>query len=93
MRNHKEEILRLVTEAVSKRYMESPFSHANEPITSDTLLREDLAFDSLSLIALQIDLEDLFRIRFQATEEDLSAIFYSVGSLSAGIHAHLESGQ
>ena len=64
MWNHKEEILRLVTEAVSKRYMESPFSLANKSITSDTLLREDLAFDSLSLIALQIDLEDLFRIRF-----------------------------
>ena len=50
-------------------------------ITKDSRLREDLELDSLSLVNLQVKLEDELEIRFDPVEMDLTQTFKTVGTL------------
>lgn len=52
-----------------------------EPIQKNMRLRDDLGFDSIDLVVLQVELEDYFHIRFDPLEDDFIKIFNSVGTL------------
>lgn len=90
MHKKREDIVHMVSEAVEKRYRESPFSIPGQEVTPSTALREELEFDSLTLVVLQIEIEDLFHIRFNPATEDLRTVFQTVQTLSDGIQRHLE---
>ncbi len=55
----------------------------------ETLIRDELAFDSVTLVVLQIEVEDAFRIRFDPAREDFLTIFSSVGELCAAVRRHM----
>ena len=55
----------------------------NQDIKEESNLRGDLRLDSISIINLQILIEDEFHIRFNPMERDLNEIFYSILSLIA----------
>ena len=57
----------------------------NQDIKEESNLRGDLRLDSISIINLQILIEDEFHIRFNPMERDLNEIFYSILSLIAYI--------
>jgi len=57
----------------------------NQDIKEESNLRGDLRLDSISIINLQILIEDEFHIRFNPMERDLNEIFYSIPSLIAYI--------
>ena len=57
----------------------------NQDIKEKSNLRGDLKLDSISIINLQILIEDEFHIRFNPMERDLNEIFYSISSLIAYI--------
>jgi len=44
-------------------------------------LRNDLGFDSIAIVSLQVSIEDEFDIRFNPLEIDFAEVFYSVSSL------------
>lgn len=46
-------------------------------------LHEDLGLDSVSLVTLQVEVEDLFGIRFDPMETDLVSVFSTFGSLAS----------
>ena len=50
-------------------------------INLESSLRNDLKLDSISIINLQILVEDEFNIRFNPLETDLSKVFNRVSSL------------
>ncbi len=50
-------------------------------IKLDSNLRYDLKLDSLSIINLQVTIEDEFGIRFNPLETDLSEVFNTISSL------------
>jgi len=50
-------------------------------IIYNSKINEDLGFDSISLINLQILIEDNFEIRFNPMEDDITEIFDSIDSL------------
>lgn len=54
----------------------------SRPIKQDDELREDLELDSLSMVNLQVALEDSLGIRFDPIEMDIFSIFSTVGSLA-----------
>lgn len=53
---------------------------ADELLNSNPKLR-DLGFDSISLIELQVEIEDEFEFLFDAIEDDFDEIFFSFESL------------
>ncbi len=55
----------------------------------ETLIRDELAFDSVTLVVLQIEVEDAFRIRFDPAREDFLTIFSSVRELCAAVRRHM----
>lgn len=52
-------------------------------------LTEDLQLDSVALVHLQVAVEDSFSLRFHPVDDDLMAIFATVGNLAAAIDAKL----
>jgi acyl carrier protein len=51
---------------------------------------EDLQFDSVALVHLQVAVEDNFGLRFHPLDDDLMEIFATVGSLAAAVDAKRE---
>jgi acyl carrier protein len=47
-----------------------------------TSLREDLGFDSLAIVRLQISLEDNFNFRFDPVNTDFISVFNSIENLT-----------
>lgn len=56
-----------------------------EVVTREATLVDDLMFDSVSLLYLQVAVEDEFDIRFDPLTDDFTSIFYSVDSLCKNI--------
>ena len=54
-------------------------------------LREDLRLDSVGLISLQVEVEDVFALRFDPLESDLVEVFSTVDSLIRHIVSTRES--
>lgn len=53
----------------------------NETVTQECTLVADLMFDSVSMLYLQVAIEDEFDIRFDPLMDDFGSIFYSVNNL------------
>lgn len=53
-----------------------------EFISIDTNLRNDLGFDSIAIVSLQVSLEDEFDFRFDPLSIDFSQVFKSVKTLT-----------
>lgn len=73
--------LRKITEIIEKRYKEAGMDDSSAVFNEDTHIRQDLGFDSIMLVVLQIDIEDAFHIRFNPAEEDCRQIFTTIGNL------------
>lgn len=58
-------------------------------ISADTDVQRDLGFDSIMLVVLQIQIEDMFQIRFNAVQDDLRNIFTSIASIAGYIQQHM----
>ncbi len=71
-----------VLRVVSVRYDSLVKEESKTKITMDTDIRRDLGFDSITLVVLQIELEDEFHIRFNPAEDDLEKIFTTVQVIS-----------
>lgn len=56
-------------------------------IDSAMRLMDDLQFDSVALVHLQVAVEDNFGLRFHPVHDDVMAVFATVGSLAAAIEA------
>lgn len=54
-------------------------------VTKENILIEDLLFDSVSLLYLQVSIEDEFDIRFDPLTDDFGSIFYNVDNLCIDI--------
>lgn len=85
------DIQRQVITIIRKQCADSGVLHGTQPITAETAIQKDLEFDSIMLVVLQIEIEDLFRIRFNPAEEDFRQIFSTVGTLCASIQSHIET--
>lgn len=82
-------VQRRVLELVTNRYRaESGFQPERE-ITMETSIRDELAFDSIMLVVLQIEVEDAFHIRFDPAQEDFLTIFSNVRELCAAVRRHM----
>jgi acyl carrier protein len=57
-------------------------------ITADSRLMEDLALDSLDLVAVVIQLQDRFAVEI---DPDEIATLHTVGDLAASLHRHARS--
>lgn len=58
---------------------------SEEVVTREATFADDLMFDSVSLLYLQVAVEDEFDIRFDPLTDDFTSIFYSVDSLCKNI--------
>ena len=58
-------------------------------INAETKIQEELGFDSVMLVVLQIDIEDAFQIRFDPVEEDLQQVFLSARTLTDSVQSHM----
>jgi acyl carrier protein len=56
-----------------------------DKITMNDHLKEDLMLDSISLVELQVNIEDGFDIRFNPIEDDMVSVFKTISSLVAFI--------
>ncbi len=52
-----------------------------DTIKNSSKIREDLGLDSISLVNLQILVEDEFQIKFNPVEDDITRIFNTIDSL------------
>lgn len=84
------DIQRQVIEIIQKQCADSGVPRRTQPITAETAIREELAYDSIMLVVLQIEIEDRFRFRFNPAEEDFLQIFSTVGALCASIQRHID---
>ncbi|NDV57969.1 acyl carrier protein [Bacteroides sp. 519] len=63
---------------------------SQEEISVNASLRNDLAFDSIAIVNLQVLLEDEFDFRFNPVVDDFSKIFYSIETLTYYISLLIE---
>ncbi len=77
-----DEITGRVIKMITNRFQNSLAYREDVQITVDTELFNELEFDSLMLVVLQIDIEDAFHIRFDPTEKNFQELFSTVRSLS-----------
>ena len=59
-------------------------------ICLESNLKDDLGFDSISLVELQILIEEEFNIRFNPIETDLSEVFKTITSLIEYLEKNIE---
>ena len=55
---------------------------SDQIISPNNSLREDLGFDSLAIVKLQISLEDNFNFRFDPVNTDFISVFNSIDNLT-----------
>lgn len=87
--NIKEKLINIII----NRLPQWTFYDNDASITEQTHIRKDLGLDSISLVIMQIELEDAFQIRFDTTREDFREVFSTVGALSECIVKHIEEQQ
>ena len=85
----REEIKNRIMEMVAKMFCNSSRYKKDVTINAEACIRDELGFDSVLLIVLQIDIEDAFHIRFNPIEEDLRQIFTSVETLTDYVQSHI----
>ena len=59
-------------------------------VNLESNLKDDLGFDSISLVELQILIEEEFNIRFNPIETDLSEVFKTIASLIEYLEKNIE---
>ena len=62
----------------------------NKELNLNNSLKNDLGFDSISLVELQILIEEEFNIRFNPIETDLSEVFKTIASLIEYLEKNIE---
>ena len=62
----------------------------SKDICLESNLKNDLGFDSISLVELQILIEEEFNIRFNPIETDLSEVFKTITSLIEYLEKNIE---
>ena len=74
---------------VSEMFRNSAGYNSDITVSAESKIRDELEFDSIMLIVLQIDIEDAFQIRFDPVEEDLQQVFLSVRTLTDSVQSHM----
>lgn len=77
----KQQIENRVFGIIRERYQELYNKTYEQPVTLETRLGEDMGFDSLGLLVLQVELEDTFQLHFDYLNTDLEYIFSTAGHL------------
>ena len=85
----REKIKNRIMEIVTEMFCNSAGYRKDVTINAEARIRDELGFDSVMLIVLQIDIEDAFHIRFNPAEEDLRQIFTSVKTLTDYVQNHI----
>ena len=83
-------ITKKLIDIMVKQLSQWAFYDSTVSITEQTDLCKDLGLDSLTLVVMQIELEDAFHIRFDTAREDFRLAFSTVGTLSECIARHIE---
>lgn len=74
---------------VTEMFRNSAGYNKEVTVSPETQIQDELGFDSIMLIVLQIDIEDAFHIRFDPVEEDLQQTFLSVQTLTDSVQSHM----
>lgn len=88
--NEKQRIERRIIEIITQIYRSVSKKRDIPEITAVTDIRENLGFDSLMLIILQVDVEDTFHIHMNPIEDDFQYIFKNIQNLSNYVQSCLE---
>lgn len=86
---NKDEILERIIRIVIGMLQKTVKYDESVVVTKESELLDDLGFDSIMLIVLQVEIEDAFHIRFNPVEEDLQQIFMSVQTLADYVQDHI----
>ncbi len=85
----REEIENKIIKIVAEMFNNSAGYNKDVIVRAETHLQDELGFDSVMLVVLQIDIEDAFHIRFDPVEEDLQQIFLSAHTLTDSVQSHM----
>ena len=75
----REETENRIIEIVTEMFRNSAGYNKDVTVSAKSQIQDELGFDSIMLIVLQIDIEDAFHIRFDPVEEDLQQVFCRYG--------------
>ena len=85
----REETENRIIEIVTEMFRNSAGYNKDVTVSDKTRIQDELGFDSIMLIVLQIDIEDAFHIRFDPVEEDLQQVFLSVRTLTDSVQSNM----
>lgn len=85
----REETENKIIEIVTEMFRNSAVYNKDVTVNAETQIQDELGFDSIMLIVLQIDIEDAFHIRFDPVEEDLQQVFLTVRTLTDSVQNHM----
>lgn len=85
----REETANKIMDMVTEMFCNSAGYDKSTTVRTDARLQDELGFDSVMLIVLQINLEDAFHIRFNPTEDDSRQIFMSIETLTDYVLSHM----
>ena len=77
-------------EKIETLLLKSFFWLKEKKVNLESNLKDDLGFDSISLVELQILIEEEFNIRFNPIETDLSEVFKTIASLIEYLEKNIE---
>lgn len=87
-RTGREETENRIMGIVTEMFLNSAGYNKDVTVSAETQIQNELGFDSIMLIMLQIDIEDAFHIRFDPVEEDFQQVFLSVRTLTDFVQSH-----
>lgn len=85
----REETENKIIEIVTEMFRNSAVYNKDVTVNAETQIQDELGFDSIMLIVLQIDIEDAFHIRFDPVEEDLQQVFLTARTLTDSVQNHM----
>ena len=85
----REETENRIIEIVTEMFRNSAGYNKDVTVSAKSQIQDELGFDSIMLIVLQIDIEDAFHIRFDPVEEDLQQVFLSVRTLTDSVQSNM----
>ena len=85
----REETENKIIEIVTEMFRNSALYNKDLTVNAETQIQDELGFDSIMLIVLQIDIEDAFHIRFDPVEEDLQQVFLTARTLTDSVQNHM----
>lgn len=85
----REETENKIIEIVTEMFRNSALYNKDVTVNAETQIQDELGFDSIMLIVLQIDIEDAFHIRFDPVEEDLQQVFLTARTLTDSVQNHM----